>query len=121
MIGGITILSISIREIAFGSGCNVHPNTIYSGILMYASYFALFVKFFIRAYIRNQPSERKVLYREGDEVSNSDRSPERDWVTCVDQAHSVPDDKRWGTLIVKRRTQQAMDEESISLNSTRFE
>ena len=54
MVGGIAVLALSIHQIAFGAGCNVHSNIIASGILMYGSYFALFVQFFIQSYIKSQ-------------------------------------------------------------------
>ena len=54
MIGGISVLSMSIYQINFGSGCSVHSNIILSGVLMYGSYFALFVQFFIQSYFKSQ-------------------------------------------------------------------
>lgn len=57
MIGGIAVLGKSIYESQAGSGCSVHPNILVSGVLMYGSYFALFVQFFIQSYFGKRPAK----------------------------------------------------------------
>ena len=58
MVGGIAVLALSIHQRMLGAVCNVHSNIIASGILMYGSYFALFVQFFIQSYIKSQRRRR---------------------------------------------------------------
>jgi hypothetical protein len=51
MAGGIYILSRARSEHLAGNYCEVPKSVIDSGFLMYSSYLALFVQFFLRAYV----------------------------------------------------------------------
>lgn len=51
MVIGIVLLICSVRQYIRDSGCATHPNILLSGILMYGSYFCLFVQFFVNSYL----------------------------------------------------------------------
>lgn len=51
MAGGIYILQRARQEQASGHFCQVPESVIRNGFLIYSSYFALFVHFFLEAYV----------------------------------------------------------------------
>ena len=67
MVGGIAVLVIAQYNVLSGMSCNAPLNVTVSGLLMYGSYFALFVQFFVRAYLSNQ-RRQQALQKERDSV-----------------------------------------------------
>lgn len=59
MVGGIAVLVIAQYNVMSGRSCNAPLNVLVSGLLMYGSYFALFVQFFVRAYLSSQRSRQQ--------------------------------------------------------------
>lgn len=51
MVGGLAAVLYVRSQLLTGNACDVRQEIITSGLLMYGSYFILFVKFFINAYV----------------------------------------------------------------------
>ena len=60
MVGGIVTILYAQRQLSSGRMCQVQEGIITSGLVMYGSYFVLFVKFFLSAYVFNRKSSPKV-------------------------------------------------------------
>ena len=56
MVGGIFVVHHAYREISSGNRCEVKQATMTNALLMYASYFVLFVNFFLEAYVFKKKS-----------------------------------------------------------------
>lgn len=56
MIGGIFVVNHAHREISAGNKCEVTQRTMTNALLMYASYFILFVNFFLESYVFKRKS-----------------------------------------------------------------
>ena len=62
MIGGMYVVNHAHREISAGNRCEVPQATMTNALLMYASYFILFVNFFLDAYVfKRKPTSFKVV------------------------------------------------------------
>ena len=59
MVGGIATILYAQRQLSSGRMCQVQEGIITSGLVMYGSYFVLFVKFFLSAYVFNRKSSPK--------------------------------------------------------------
>ena len=63
MLAGIFVVGYANNQLSQGNPCDVQYSTIRNALIMYASYFVLFVNFFIQAYIIN-PSREKHMRHE---------------------------------------------------------
>ena len=59
MLAGIFVVAYANRMIRQGTYCEVKEKTITIALVMYASYFILFVRFFYKAYISSGGSEKR--------------------------------------------------------------
>jgi elongation of very long chain fatty acids protein 6 len=48
---GIAVCSLNVYYMKQGATCSVDPDNLKWGIIMYSSYFALFLKFFVERYL----------------------------------------------------------------------
>ena len=71
MVGGIYILSRARSLHSAGSFCQVPDSVINFGFLIYSSYFALFVHFFLEAYVFGR---KNILNSKKGELSSSSSS-----------------------------------------------
>lgn len=62
MVAGIFVVYYANDQLSRGNHCDVRPSTIRNALLMYASYFVLFVNFFIQAYIKPKGSRIKAKH-----------------------------------------------------------
>lgn len=59
MVVGIAVCSLASYYIYSGVDCAVDRENLKWGIIMYSSYFALFLKFFIERYFLSPPAKKK--------------------------------------------------------------
>lgn len=64
MVGGIFVVHHAYREISSGNRCEVKQATMTNALLMYASYFVLFVNFFLEAYVFKKKSSSFKLMKD---------------------------------------------------------
>jgi hypothetical protein len=70
MVGGIAVLVLAQYNVMYsGKSCTAPLNILISGLLMYGSYFALFVQFFVKAYLSNQ----RRIQKQKDAVAAADK------------------------------------------------
>jgi elongation of very long chain fatty acids protein 6 len=50
MVVGVAVCAFNVYYLKNGDACSVNPENLKWGIIMYSSYFALFLKFFIERY-----------------------------------------------------------------------
>lgn len=62
MVAGIFVVYYANDQLSRGNHCDVRPSTIRNALVMYASYFVLFVNFFIQAYIKPRGSTVKAKH-----------------------------------------------------------
>ena len=70
MVGGIYVIIYTWNELNAGRPCNQAFGAIIWGLLIYGSYFLLFLHYFIKAYILKR-SPKKVVYRSKDKLLSS--------------------------------------------------
>ena len=70
MVGGIYVIVYTWNELMAGRPCNQAFGAIIWGLLIYGSYFLLFLHYFIKAYIL-ESSSKKVVYRSKDKLLSS--------------------------------------------------
>lgn len=59
MVGGMATILYAQNQLSNGKSCQVRQSIITSGLVMYASYFVLFVNFFINAYLSKGSRQSK--------------------------------------------------------------
>ena len=76
MLGGICVVLYSHNRLANGHHCEVDPSVITYSLLMYASYFLLFLKYFYDSYLRatEEPSTEEKRTSPSATASPSNRS-----------------------------------------------
>lgn len=71
MVGGIYVVNHAHREISAGNKCEVPQATMTNALLMYASYFILFVNFFLEAYVfKRKHSSFRLMVDKNSKYSN---------------------------------------------------
>ncbi|RLN46921.1 hypothetical protein BBJ28_00003068 [Nothophytophthora sp. Chile5] len=58
MVVGVAVCALNVYYMKQGMTCSVDPDNLKWGIIMYSSYFALFLKFFIERYFLHAPKKQ---------------------------------------------------------------
>lgn len=60
MVVGVAVCAFTVYYTRQNLPCNVDRENLKWGLIMYSSYFALFLKFFAERYFFKQPSKKKI-------------------------------------------------------------